>query len=712
MEKPVVQVRQNKAKSTLQTLAEFLGAARQYPMSNTQRRLLVDEAIVLLENFYVHLSFKRAMHGVDPLRRLKRLKQSGLDELADDDDLPFHREMVEIFDSTRDLHTNYLLPAPYGSCVAFLLFQVEEYWDGKEHRYIVTRRVTSLDNIALNKVVDRTFKADLVGVAAAAKAFFDANPKLDSECEIILWNGVPIRDAINLMARRCPGGTAAARRAQAVSRLTTRPMIRATPPEELAVTLTYAEPNDGGEHTVTAPWLVFEPPRRPSEGWPIDARPARTLDVVSAGVPTPSGIAWARGDDAENEMARRVRLALLVPGKMRVGKMRVRPGTVSVPPKLAQSNIFDHDCIKDKKYGYIRIRTFDVANPERMVEDFARLLQSLPRDGLVIDVRDNGGGIINIAERLLQMLTPETIQPAGFQFAATDQTRRLPGISGDYDPWKESLRRSGLTSDDFSGACPISSALACNRIGQLYDGPVVLIANPLSYSATDMFVAGFKDHGIGKIIMVDGRTGAGGASVTTNGELRGFFPNGQNSSPFPGFLEWPLGAGFRVALLRSIRVRDGAGSELEDFGVKPDKEHKITRNDLLQKNADLKATAAAMLDKMFVERSTLEVSISDSVSGIGIDLSFRGRNIRTVEVRADREPAGMATFSIPGAGQQIVMGSLSVAKPGIRRVELTAFNGDDRVVGRRLLLKSAGTAAFLPRVGGPVADQPVCPRVD
>jgi len=53
------------------------------------------------------LPLKKALHAVDPIQRLKILHRR-LEFLHEslEDDLEFHREMTEIFNSLRDLHTN------------------------------------------------------------------------------------------------------------------------------------------------------------------------------------------------------------------------------------------------------------------------------------------------------------------------------------------------------------------------------------------------------------------------------------------------------------------------------------------------------------------------------------------------------------------------------------------------------------------------------
>jgi hypothetical protein len=69
-----------------------------------------------------------------------------------------------------------------------------------------------------------------------------------------------------------------------------------------------------------------------------------------------------------------------------------------------------------------------------------------------------------------------------------------------------------LTGATYSAGFPLTSDKRCNGIGQVYYGPVVLITDALSYSATDIFAAGFQDNGVGVVLGTDGNTRAGGAN--------------------------------------------------------------------------------------------------------------------------------------------------------------------------------------------------------
>ena len=115
-------------------------------------------------------------------------------------------------------------------------------------------------------------------------------------------------------------------------------------------------------------------------------------------------------------------------------------------------------------FGYIRIFSFNVPNATAFVDEFARLAGLLPGDGLIIDVRGNGGGLIYAAEQLLQLLTPREIEPQSAQFVNTPlnlricrKHRRSTTISGlVLEPWIESIEQATRTAATFSRGFPIT----------------------------------------------------------------------------------------------------------------------------------------------------------------------------------------------------------------------------------------------------------------
>jgi C-terminal processing protease CtpA/Prc len=256
----------------------------------------------------------------------------------------------------------------------------------------------------------------------------------------------------------------------------------------------------------------------------------------------------------------------------------------------------------DGPVGYIRIFTFDVPVADDLVDAFVKHVKRLRNTkGLIVDVRDNAGGRTRAAERLIQLIAPgrPEVAPERLYFVNTPLTLRLcqrrksdtdlgpEGLS----PWIKSIERSMETGATFSASFPYTDPDACNDLGSMYAGPVVVIANALCYSATEYFVAGFQDHD-GKVLGTDESTGGGGANVRSYSELREYFGR---QPPFENKL--PNGAELRVAFRRAIRVGAQAGNEIEDFGVTPDYRYEMTRNDLLRGNVDLINHAARLLIK-------------------------------------------------------------------------------------------------------------------
>ena len=513
----------------------------QRKLSDTDRVRIVEQALRLLEENYSHLRMKEAMYAVDPIGRLKVLLRTLLH--ADRRDKPnqdeFHREMFDIFFSLRDRHTVYSRSDLAGK-VAFLPFLVEEIKEEGRFKYIVS-------NVLPNT----------------------ADPRFVPGSELIEWNGVPIERAISNNALRQPGGTPDARRAMGVARLTVRPLQYGPAPDEEWVVADSQTP-DGTRLWEKFSWVVGPDPWKSgsAEGDEIDdvLSIIRRLHLAVFARPTPAGP---------------------------VPVDRAIPQTFDeVPtawPRIFRARHYPRTG-RRREFGYIRIWRFNRIGPQNFVEEFVRLLRKLPRDGLIIDIRANPGGKIVAAERILQTLTPKHIDPEPFEFRNTPLNLKIckgalpqEGLK----PWCDSIEQGLRTGAIYSAGFPKSTVQECNAIGQKYRGPVVLITDALSYSAADIFAAGFQDHDIGPVLGVHRTTGAGGANRWTFDDLREW--------PFPEYDDkLPEEVSFTLAMRRSLRVGRRAGSVLEDFGVEADAVHDMTWDDVMNDNVDLINKAASM----------------------------------------------------------------------------------------------------------------------
>jgi C-terminal processing protease CtpA/Prc len=298
-------------------------------------------------------------------------------------------------------------------------------------------------------------------------------------------------------------------------------------------------------------------------------------------------------------------------------------------------------------FGYIRIWTFNVEDADTFVQEFVRIAGMLPTTGLIVDVRGNGGGLITAGERLLQVLTPRSIEPERLHFINTPLTARLAQDVPWLEQWRESIEQAVETGATFSLGFPIDAAEEANRLGQQYHGPVLLITDALCYSTTDIFAAGFQDHEIGPILGTSGNTGAGGANVWTHDLLGQLLP-GPDSPLEP----LPSGTSFRVSIRRTTRVGERSGVPVEDLGVVPNEVHRMTKADVLEGNRDLIERAAELLAELPRYRLALKTKAKNGK----VTVTVEAENLTRLDAAVDGRPLasldvedGKASFDVPGA---------------------------------------------------------------
>ncbi len=590
----------------VQTLSSFLSTAGK--LSITDRKTIVEQALVLLEDIYVHLPLKKAMHAVDPIQKLRllrhRLSETKSNQMRPE--LEFHKEMLNIFNSIRDLHTNYVLPRPFSDHTAALPFEIGSYIQNKKRKFIVTK--------IFSDTLPSSFKPGV---------------------EITHWNGVPMHRAVELNADRNAGSNLAARFARGLETMTFRPMSSLLPPDEEWVTITYKTLS--GDHLeFQESWMVYSPD---------NAGTASNPDVALAKYSDNLGIDFL-ADQLHN-----LKKITFAPKKFfEIEKRMAKAQSSKEKIKLAQGleSIFPRAFYAKKindDIGYIRIYEFYIEQgPIEFVNEFLRLLKQLPKKGLIIDVRDNGGGYVLASEMILQFLTPNEIIPQPFQFVSSPVTLEISRNFADAKPWEDSLSRAVSTGAIFSQGQPLTPFEYANFYGQQYYGPVVLITSALCYSATDIFAAGFQDHNIGPIIGIDANTGAGGANVWDYEIVRSALKGTQYE-----FKRLPRGTSMRVSIRRNVRVGENAGTPIEDLGVIPDISYPLSRKDLLEGNADLIKEATKILAEL--PQRQFDMTFEDHENTIDIELISLG--ISRIDVYVDGRPVltksvsnGVNNFSI------------------------------------------------------------------
>jgi len=475
-------------------LPDFLRSVT--PLAGEARYQLVEQALVLLEGAYVHLRLKQAMHGVDPVQRL-RLLYHRLGTLSD---TQFHSELAGIFRSLRDLHTVYQLPDPYRGHVATLGFLVERYVAADGPHYLITSAHPQL-----------------------------ARRGLAAGVELIAWNGIPIERAVELNAERQAGSNHDARLARGLEALMLRSLRTGVPPDEQWVIVEWRRGRSQSRET-RVPWSVM----------------AAGSTAGGAAQEPVSAISGVLGIDAAAEATRQIKRELFAPAKARSAAA------------LSLRNLLRADTVRNRRrrYAHLRIFSFNISSARRFLEAVSRLLSFFPEDGLIVDIRGNPGGNIPAAEALIQLLTPRATTPARFSFATTPLALSLCDKNPSLRIWSTSIRAAVETGEPYSQPFPLTDPEALTDGLTRYHGPVVLTTDALCYSAADIFAAGFQDNGIGPILGTALQTGAGGANVWTHDLLRLWLPDHLESLPAGTSFRIALRRATRVNAQEAVPLED------------------------------------------------------------------------------------------------------------------------------------------------------------
>lgn len=587
-----------------------------------ERLQIIDTLIAVIGGIYCHLPQKRAAYALDPVQALQLLRA----HVAALSEGEFHLALTSIVSGLRDAHTRYSGPGAKQGAVAALPFLVEQYGP--------------YDNPIF--VVSKVSAPELIGDAK-----FTSGVILDS------WNSIPFARAVDLHADRETGGRPDARRARALESLTFRALECGPPPDEMMVDIGYRIPPQSTLREVRIPWRVVQPDRAQTSHQPgsrasryIAADPAaeavrRTKKLMF------SGSVW-QADRSGTPVAR---------GERWIETRFQDALAVRVVKNGSSGNL-----------GYLRIWSFDVNDDDAFIAEVIRLLDLLPDNGLILDLRGNPGGLIWAAERLLQLFTPNTITPTRFSLLASPMTRAMassPFNRMEFEAWLPSLEAAISTGEPYSQPLPLTDPAWCNDIGQRYGGPVVCVVDPNTYSSGDLFAAGFVDNEIGTLICVGEATGAGGANVWTHYDLR----EALRGTSFE-LDALPADVGYTMAIRRAIRCGACDGMPIEDLGI-PGIAYEMTLDDLLHENLDLIAFCANLLTG--VPGTVMKVEINES------SVTVTTGGLEELETYVNGRP-----FE---AVRRISDGTQQLARPDGETIEFVGRHKGEICQRRKLLLK-------------------------
>jgi len=627
--------------SSMVRLATFLkNAERKSSLSRRERLRIIDQALLLLEMNYVHLPLKQAMHAINPIQRLKLLKFRLETEGREMEPvMQFHKRMLEIFASLRDVHTSYFLPSPFLDHIAFLPFLIEQYFetDGKRGR---------AEKFLVSRIINSALEA--TASAKSNAALFQPG------VEALYWNGVPIRRAIEVNGENQAGSNPEARFARGLDNLTVRPIDTSLPPDEKWVDITFRTPA-GETLTITFEWLVYY-----------------------------------TGDEGVASKSTQKKRAAVDIKKTKINEFKktffAQPRPIVIGKAFRDNFSVEVRNVHGKDFGYIRLFSFEVDDDRetigRFVNEFRRIITNpkFPQEGLIIDVRGNPGGTIRAGERLLQLFTPNRIKPELFEFINSPlnlEICRSAPKSMNLARWANSISEAVVTGATYSLGFPLQTEELCNDVGQVYYGPVILITDALCYSTTDIFAAGFQDNEVGDILGTSDNTGAGGANMWSYDDLVEVL--GKSAKSF--FKPLPRDSRLQLAMRRSVRVGQRDGRPLEELGITPDHRHYMTKRDLMNQNVDLVRKAARLLESKPAYSLTVEAMKGRSALRITASSKVRPRDNRKRISRVDVFVNGRPQKSLSARSGNLKRTTVSLGKVrGKAAWSVQAYDHDNNLV--------------------------------
>lgn len=226
----------------------------------------------------------------------------------------------------------------------------------------------------------------------------------------------------------------------------------------------------------------------------------------------------------------------------------------SVPIPTVESHMMEQAVPEDPKVGYIRIIEFG----ERTYDQFNRELQRLMDNGveaLIFDVRDNKGGTLRSATRILDKLLPDGVL---------------------------------VTATDKAGNTEVVAYSDANQVNL----PMTVLVNNGTASAAELFAQSIKDYEKGSIV-----------GVTTQGK---------------GVMQeiFPLSDGSAINLTVAF-YQPKSGINFNEVGIKPDFEVKM-EGDWIELDDSLdsqRAKAKEVAISLLRQSEALKNSVAEGESG-------------------------------------------------------------------------------------------------
>jgi hypothetical protein len=511
-----------------------------------EKKIVIDQAQLVMNDIFVHRDLKLATFGteIDPIPMIKKLS----DQVEGLSDRALHRELIQIFQKQYDRHTTYVLPEPY-ACYRSLL------------------------PVAFKEVVKRDGTTGIFVSSLSEIPEIQAlspNLALTVGDELLQYEGKEVEEAIQLNMPLTFGANAPAMRRRGISLLSFKSQKFYLAPVDDSITMTLKN-RQGQVYTASLQWIA-----------------RGDLKCLNKETPTARNSQLA-SDDFQIEFNQIFRKQ----NRPHSNKSLAHEAFKTTPEPTLKYRIVRNEY---GDYGHILLESF---LPEKLsvlevAEEIKKILLGFEKtDGLIIDLRDNGGGYIQLAHIMVQLFTPADQMQLLFRLKNSAANRHYMYTTQSTDDFTIALREAEARGDQYTLPLPFYKEGALEKIGQYYFRPVSVFTNANCYSSCDMFSALMQDQKAAIIFGEDSTTGAGGA----NNHFQASFVKSLNEDLGP-FQKLPASQDMVFAFRQSIRTGPSAGVLIENMGILSDQLARTSITDLYTDSAEQFKTIGKALNEI------------------------------------------------------------------------------------------------------------------
>jgi hypothetical protein len=427
----------------------------------------------LFEKAYVNYEHKTMLYRIDPIADLNNVEL----KMNSFTDIQFHDEVLKIYNSLRDQHLNYYLPTPYSCYSAKLPFAFKKYGTG-------------------NIIVSNFFTTN--------KKLFPEMRKIDLGDELVSFDGLATNQYLKTREAYVSASTADAVYTEEIISMYNRVLNYNMVPlkNEAQLTLKNAK---GQLYSVNVPWFTevnvscLETSSKSSTSLLLNIPHERSSNIVN------TDIASVYHDSNVVEL-----------------------------DKLTKTNsksiFYKNLKYAGIQYGYLKLIDFDLTgeqDQDMIMKTLTDILELKFKNtnGLVIDLRDNFGGQIPLAEKMAALFSNSLRKSTPFYIKANPelyhflQDIEMPDERSGTFYWSNFVLEH-MNEGPIVGPAPFTDV---NDIDQKYFKKVALLTNSECMSSCEIFTGAMKDNSNAKIFGTDRSTFGSAANYYGDANIVGFY---------------------------------------------------------------------------------------------------------------------------------------------------------------------------------------------